>query len=301
MPLRSAVSCLLLPLALAACAGPTPTEFWRTYTENAVTAGYLRAERDPLDAPVDAARLTASFETIGFSFESDPFGTGAEMDGPPMIRKWREPIAYRLVAEDPDLVRLRAILGPFAADLAALTGHEIGEAPAETQAEGPANVVVLFGSDDFLNAVRAYDQLLASGVLEAQPDRADAIAFLARVLEPWQDAASPCAGQVFLGDGSGDTLAGEILFAVIMIRAELPERLLRACVEEEFAQLMGLFDDDESLRPSIFNDDQEFALLTGLDRQLLRILYDRRLAVGMGPEEAMPIVGRIAHELAPEG
>jgi len=53
------------------------------------------------------------------------------------------------------------------------------------------------------------------------------------------------------------------------------------------------------VRPSIFNDDGEFALLTDHDEDLLRILYDLRLAPGMTAEQAMPIVRRIAGELAP--
>ncbi len=63
---------------------------------------------------------------------------------------------------------------------------------------------------------------------------------------------------------------------------------------------MGLLNDDENVRPSIFNDDQEFALLTRHDELLLRILYDRRLAPGMSPETAMPIVDQIVAELMPE-
>jgi hypothetical protein len=37
---------------------------------------------------------------------------------------------------------------------------------------------------------------------------------------------------------------------------------------------MGLANDSRQARPSIFNDDQEFALLTGHDELLLTILYD---------------------------
>jgi hypothetical protein len=47
------------------------------------------------------------------------------------------------------------------------------------------------------------------------------------------------------------------------------------------------------VRPSIFNDDGEFALLTEHDEHLLRILYDPRLKPGMTAEEAMPLVRRI--------
>ena len=50
-------------------------------------------------------------------------------------------------------------------------------------------------------------------------------------------------------------------------------------------------------RPSIFNDDDEFALLTRHDELLLEMLYDPRLRPGMTAAEAMPIVRVMAAEL----
>ncbi|MEM0989749.1 MAG: DUF2927 domain-containing protein [Pseudomonadota bacterium] len=110
---------------------------------------------------------------------------------------------------------------------------------------------------------------------------------------------SPCAGQVYIADGQEDTVEGEVLFAIVTMRSEIPDALLAACVEEELAQLLGLFNDADEVRPSIFNDDQEFALLTEHDGALLQILYDERLKTGMAPSEAMPIVRRIVSELEP--
>ncbi len=57
------------------------------------------------------------------------------------------------------------------------------------------------------------------------------------------------------------------------------------------------FSDSPTARPSIFNDDEEFALLTRHDELLLRILYDRRLQPGMTKAQAVPIVRQIAAEL----
>jgi Protein of unknown function (DUF2927) len=50
-------------------------------------------------------------------------------------------------------------------------------------------------------------------------------------------------------------------------------------------------------RSSIFNDDEEFALLTDHDELLLRILYSPDLRPGMTPEEARPIVFSLARRL----
>lgn len=88
--------------------------------------------------------------------------------------------------------------------------------------------------------------------------------------------------------------------AIALIRGEHPDLLRRSCVHEELAQAMGLVNDSPQARPSIFNDDEEFALLTRQDELMLRILYDPRLKPGMTPEEARPIVEEIAHELLGE-
>jgi hypothetical protein len=84
---------------------------------------------------------------------------------------------------------------------------------------------------------------------------------------------------------------------VALIRAEHPELLRSACIHEELAQGMGLANDSPTARPSIFNDDEEFGLLTKHDELLLKILYDPRLKTGMTVEEATPIVQTIAAEL----
>jgi hypothetical protein len=70
-----------------------------------------------------------------------------------------------------------------------------------------------------------------------------------------------------------------------------------SCLHEEMAQALGLPNDSPTARPSIFNDDEEFALLTRHDELLLRILYDRRLQPGMTKKQAVPIVRQIAAEL----
>ena len=62
---------------------------------------------------------------------------------------------------------------------------------------------------------------------------------------------------------------------------------------------MGLANDSPSARPSIFNDDEEFALLTKHDAMLLKMLYDKRLTPGMNAEVATPIVRSIAGEMIP--
>lgn len=85
--------------------------------------------------------------------------------------------------------------------------------------------------------------------------------------------------------------------SLAIVRAELPPLMRRACYHEEIAQGLGLVNDSPRARPSIFNDANEFALLTVQDELLLKILYDARLKPGMSLTEARPIVETIAAEL----
>jgi hypothetical protein len=85
--------------------------------------------------------------------------------------------------------------------------------------------------------------------------------------------------------------------AVALIRAEHPDLLRTACIHEELAQGMGLANDSPNARPSIFNDDEEFGLLTRHDELLLQMLYDPRLRTGMTIDDATPVVQQIAAEL----
>ncbi len=94
---------------------------------------------------------------------------------------------------------------------------------------------------------------------------------------------------------------GAYVSAIAVVRAEHPDLFRRSCYHEEIAQGLGLPNDDPSVRPSIFNDDEEFALLTRHDELLLRMLYDPRLRIGMSAREARPIIARVAAELTGGG
>ena len=85
--------------------------------------------------------------------------------------------------------------------------------------------------------------------------------------------------------------------AFAVIRAEHPDLLRLSCIHEEIAQALGLPNDSPTARPSIFNDDEEFALLTKQDELMLKILYNPALHPGMLLPEAQPIVETLASRL----
>ena len=95
-------------------------------------------------------------------------------------------------------------------------------------------------------------------------------------------------------EGLQDEVPAET-FAVI--RAEHPDLLRLSCIHEEIAQGLGLANDSPTARPSIFNDDEEFALLTRQDELMLKMLYNPALRPGMTEAEARPIVESLAASL----
>ncbi|MCY4445462.1 MAG: DUF2927 domain-containing protein [Rhodobacteraceae bacterium] len=94
-----------------------------------------------------------------------------------------------------------------------------------------------------------------------------------------------------------DKRSSEFIRAIVALKDEQRGIMRESCVHEEIAQAMGLVNDSYIARPSIFNDDEEFAFLTRHDELLLQILYDDRIELGMKVEEARPIVRQIAGEL----
>ncbi|MEY4696786.1 MAG: hypothetical protein RIT14_1214, partial [Pseudomonadota bacterium] len=98
-----------------------------------------------------------------------------------------------------------------------------------------------------------------------------------------------------LSDGAGSAYTR----AFAVIRAEHPDLLRLSCLHEEIAQGLGLANDSPTARPSIFNDDEEFALLTRHDELLLRILYDPALRPGMTEDQARPIIRTLARQVLP--
>ena len=62
----------------------------------------------------------------------------------------------------------------------------------------------------------------------------------------------------------------DIRSAATVVRAEHSNTVKRSCIEEELAQGISRPNDWSGGRPSIFNDDEEFAVLTRHDELLLK-------------------------------
>ncbi|WP_424978432.1 DUF2927 domain-containing protein [Leisingera sp. S232] len=247
--------------------------YYNTLERDLLTRGLLRTDGGGPDTPYDADDLAKSFETLAFY---DEYG-GADLSGG--LGRWTGPV--RIAAEFGPSVQPsqrnqdRDRLAEYAARLARITGHTI------SSVSGRANFHVIFASLDD-------SAFVAERVRELLP------AISPRDLSLLAAPPRSYYCLVVAGGPQGDPLS--YTRGVALIRAEHPDLVRKSCLHEEVAQGLGLRNDSPRARPSIFNDDDEFALLTSFDEKLLQMLYDPRLKVGMSAEEARPIIRILARE-----
>lgn len=67
----------------------------------------------------------------------------------------------------------------------------------------------------------------------------------------------------------------------IVINSMLDEHHIKHCLLEELTQSLGLPNDSDRLRPSVFNETSMVTELTALDRILITTVYDPRIEKGM--------------------
>ncbi|SIS52753.1 Protein of unknown function [Paracoccus saliphilus] len=241
----------------------------------------LRLDRTPIDAPIDAETLAQNFIQIALHDEYGSDGKRHADGASAPLRRWQQPVHVDLEfgpSSDTALKQeIRSEVAAFADRLEQITGHSV------KLTDGTGNFTMLVLNDEERRDISARLPDLAPGI------PAQDIAAL-------RDLSPDIYCTVFAYSKGAST---SYAHAVAVIRAELPPLLRLSCVHEEMAQGMGLANDSPEARPSIFNDDEEFALLTRHDELLLQILYDPRLRPGMSEAEAAPVVRKIAGELLP--
>ncbi|WP_375175631.1 DUF2927 domain-containing protein [Pseudooceanicola sp.] len=272
--------------AVVAEAGPSEasqalSRYYASFQADLLAQGLLRRDGGGPDTPYSAVDLARNFEQIVFYDEYVRGGglRGAR-DSAARLRRWPDPVRIAVEFGDsvPDDIRREdmATIRDYTARLNRVTGHPISLSTA-----GANFHVLVMGEDDRPEVVRR--------VKEIVPDiSATSLGIFQRLPK-----AIHCLVVAFSKDDSTEGY-GE---AIALVRAEHPDLVRRSCYHEEMAQGLGLANDSPRARPSIFNDDDEFALLTSHDEMLLKMLYDPRLRIGMSAEEARPIVLRMAREL----
>ena len=241
--------------------------------------GLLRTDGGGPDAPFDADQLARAFRATAFAAEFADRGSElVERETEIRLRRWAGPVRVQAVfgagVEDRQNADDRATIQRFSARLQTATRHPL----RFVESGGNFNVVVVTEDER-----RVIGPLLTRLMPDIRP----------REIAVIEAAESTDYCWVVSSDPKDD---GVITRAVAVIRAELPPLLRLACIHEEMARGMGLAN-DSTARPSVFNDDDEFARLTGMDEKMLRMLYDIRLKPGMDAETAMPIVNELARSL----
>ncbi|MEL7082223.1 MAG: DUF2927 domain-containing protein, partial [Pseudomonadota bacterium] len=241
-----------------------------------LTQGLLRQDGGGPDTPFTGEMLARNFEQIVFFNEFGSGGFGLPRSSP--LRRWEGPVRINAVfGSSVTQAQARQDLSDinrYTARLARATGHPIvvGSRP---------NVLVLFVSEDERASLLETQATQIAGVSDSG---------LRRLRDLPRDVY--CAVAAF---GSAEN-PNAYVAAVVVIRDENPDLLRLSCIHEELAQSLGLANDSPNARPSIFNDDDEFALLTTHDEMLLGMLYDKRLEPGITLEEARPLVRVLASE-----
>ena len=246
--------------------------------------GLLRRDGGGPDVPFNDRNLTDNFVRIAlFDEYVRRGGRLIAQQTESELRRWEIPvrIALRFGETVPDTQRQkdRRATASYARRLARVSGHPV------TVSENNPNFHVLILNED---ERRRYGPQLKTMVPSID-------ASTIRTIEQF-DRDIFCVVFTFSNQRSN-----AFTHAIAVIRGEHPDLLRLSCLHEEIAQGLGLGNDSPNARPSIFNDDEEFGLLTSHDELLLKILYDPRMRPGMSAADARPIAATIAAELLLSG
>ncbi len=288
----SIIGAILVGLLLVGCSS-SPTrkfnnisdeklaEYYANVKLNYLSQGYLKDEEESDAVYFNAEMLAKNFEDIAlyneYVVEKGNYVASAK---PSKVKKWRQPIRIRLIhgPSVPNERRLMdyQLISAYTDRLESLTGH-----PIEISGSNPNFYILIMSNTEYRNSAR----LLRNEIQK-----------LPRSVERAITESSPeilCSAFTLLRNSR----SSEFVRAIIMLKDEHRDIMRESCVHEEIAQAMGLVNDSFLARPSIFNDDEEFALLTRHDELLLQILYDSRIKIGMSIREARPVIREIAREL----
>jgi hypothetical protein len=255
-------------------------DYYARVQANLLAQGMLRTDDGSADSPFDARVLARNFVKIALfdEYERTPNGLVAR-ETASTLRRWSVPVRVGLyfgASVPPERQATdRARVASYLARLARETGH-----PISLNDTAPNFRIYIVNEDER----RAMGPLIRQALPALAPADVAGLTDLPR--------NNYCIVYALAAGSSGNYSN-----AFAIIRAEHPDLLRLSCLHEEIAQGLGLANDSPEARPSIFNDDEEFALLTRQDELMLKMLYDPRLRPGMTALEATPIVEAIAVEL----
>jgi len=228
----------------------------------AVAGALLTSERaSRADDPLSNAEVVTNLMEIVFGSEF----VGEDSD---IVRKWTAPVRIAIYAKEPE--RYRALVEPVLQQLHGLTGLDIR---LVDRSEANQNAYIL---------ILGREQFYAYAESHLSPGK-----------NPRTNTYLDCFG-VFAADRGG--VINELTAVIPDLASDATKR---SCVIEEVTQALGLPNDSFTVKPSIFNDDDEYQDLTWQDQLFLRVLYDERVRPGMTRTAFEPLARRIVDELRP--
>ena len=301
------VSALVAALALAACQSTAPgpvsqprprpnapvavavpetpesaaaRAYYAQVQQSLLAQGLLRTDGGGVDTPITDRMLANNFLRIAMYEEYDrALGGTVASTAAMQLTRWQGPVrvGLRFGASVPADKRATdtARISSYLARLSGLTGLPM------RLADGNPNFFIHIASVD---ERRGLGPALQAALPELTAAQVSGVTNL--------DRSTYC-----LVWTQSDTTSGQYERAFVFIPSEHPDLMRLACIHEEIAQGLGLPNDSPAARPTIFNDDEEFALLTRQDEWMLRILYNPQLRPGMTESEARPIVESLATRL----
>lgn len=243
--------------------------------------GLLRTDKGRLDSLYSTQNLIENFEKIAlyneYIIKNNEFIPQEKASN---LKRWNRAIKINIIhgenSSNKQIKIDKKNISIFTRRLASITGLEM------SISEVNANFIILFLD---LDERRDFGQKLSQLMPQLTPAMIKII------------TSSPRSTFCSAFSLSEPPKNYEYTAALVLIKSEHSKVMRKSCIHEEMAQSLGLTNDSKSARPSIFNDDEEFALLTRHDELLLKILYDKRLKPGMNNKIALPIVRQIAEEL----
>ncbi|WP_103332638.1 DUF2927 domain-containing protein [Pseudotabrizicola formosa] len=271
---------VVVPQTAPSAASQAVRQHFARVQADLLSNGLLRTDGGGRDTPFTDRMLAENFIRIAL-YDEYVRGSGGpvQRETPSRLRRWEAPVRVGLrfgasvspSARATDTARVRSYL----ARLNRLTGHPIALNDAAP------NFFIYIVNEDERRALGPTAAAALPGLSGAE---------VAGITD--MPLSTYCLVYA-MSEGN----SGRYTRAFAVIRAEHPDLLRLSCMHEEIAQAMGLANDSPRARPSIFNDDEEFALLTGQDELMLRMLYNPALRTGMAEAEARPIVESLARAL----
>lgn len=206
----------------------------------------------PVSAMAKSALSGISDAELARGFLSTVFGTEARGSGSGIVKKFRGPVRFEVVnasAKD-----RRKTVESFIRSLPKMIGGL--DARLAGTNEAPNFKVVIVDRENYVTQARA-----------------DAFG------NAFAHVPGECMAKIEFSGGA-------IKRATAVIVSDEGEAQFRRCMVEEILQGLGPVNDDSSLAASCFNDRSRHARLMPLDRGIVAMLYDPRLAAGTTKAQA---------------